>query len=145
MLELFKNYQLIIFDWEGTLAHFGHPIDQLYPETKTVLATLASQNKTLAIATGKGKESLLNSLKAHELMEYFTVIATASEFPAKPEPSMLNHAINYTGSKLSQVLMVGDSTVDVLAAAAAGVDSLLLTRTGAALQCTPTFTAQALI
>lgn len=139
MLKFFAEYELIIFDWEGTLAEFAQPIDKLFPETLILIASLKSLNKQLAIATGKGKDSLQNVLNAYELKADFTVIATASDFVNKPDPAMLEYIISSTGVAKNKTIMVGDSLVDILAANACGIDSVLVNREAVAMQVQPTY------
>lgn len=128
MHRIIEDYKLIIFDWEGTLAEFSHPVDKLFPETRQLLDLLISKDKLLAIATGKSRESLEKTLLAHDLVHTFDIIATASNFPNKPEPAMLSYAINELSILPKQAIMVGDSLVDVIAANAAGIDVCLVNR-----------------
>lgn len=129
MPTIFENYKLIIFDWEGTLAEFSHPVDKLLPETTELLNYLTANKILTAIATGKGKESLYNTLTAHDLVDRFACIASASEFLNKPDPAMLLHILEQLDIAATHALMVGDSLVDLMAAKAAGVDACLVNRT----------------
>ena len=144
MLKFFAEYELIIFDWEGTLAEFAQPIDKLFPETLLLISNLKSRDKKLAIATGKGKESLQNVLNAYDLKEDFTVIATASDFANKPDPAMLEYIIDNTCIARNKTIMVGDSLVDILAANACGIDSVLVNREAVAMQVQPTYEVNSL-
>lgn len=127
MSTIFENYELIIFDWEGTLAFSENMQDHLFPGVKNMLEVL-SKNKKLAIATGKGEQSLLFALEQFNITQLFTVICSASNFNSKPDPAMLLHAMQETNIRAPKTLMVGDSFVDVAAANAAGVDSCLITK-----------------
>lgn len=136
MHKIFERYQLIIFDWEGTLAYSENQSDVLYEESLEVIEALTG--KKLAIATGKPMADLELALEKFELRSKFNVVCSSSNFPSKPDPTMLLFAIDNTNTCPSDCIMVGDSLVDVLAAKAAGVDSCYINRFGIEHDCPAT-------
>ena len=137
MLEIFEKYELVIFDWEGTLASFAHPIDELFPETLNLLSEL--KEKKLAIATGKSKDSLMLCLETHGISDRFDVICSSTDFPSKPCPDMLTYVLTTLSINSDDAIMVGDSLVDILAAQAAKIDSLLINRSSEPCSYKPTY------
>ncbi len=89
-----------------------------------VLQWLNTQNVHLAIATNKSHQGLMHALAQTGLDVIFKVTRTASQAPPKPCPQMLEEIIDVFGVDASQTLMIGDSTNDMLMAAAIGVDAL---------------------
>jgi len=75
----------------------------------------------LAICTNRST-SMDAVLEGFKLTEYFSYVMTAAKasFP-KPHPDPLLRILAYYGIKAEEALFVGDSAVDALAAAAAGV------------------------
>lgn len=190
---MIKNYDLIVFDWDGTiinsidwivdcLMHVGVHFEQevpseqsckdiiglslskamttlfpsvdeqmtvdmvavyrqrymskavtesdLFEDAKTVLNALQNQNKTLAVATGKGRSGLDRALDGTKTRHFFQELRCADTMASKPNPQMLFDIMQSTGIAAERTLMIGDSTLDLLMAQKAEVDSIGIT-TGA--------------
>lgn len=72
------------------------------------------ENYILAIATNKPLELADNSIRELGIKNYFKVITgpeTTGE--AKPDPEMISYIANRTGAKPKEILVVGDSPVDI--------------------------------
>ena len=119
-------YDLIIFDWNGTLSTGMVPQDSdimpLFPGVKEMLADLDNQGIFLGIATMAPKRFLLQQLQAHDIEQHFVAYSCGDQGFAKPHPSVIEHIIQETGVATGRTLMVGDSHSDMLCAHYAGVD-----------------------
>ncbi|MDH5564140.1 MAG: HAD-IA family hydrolase [Nitrospirota bacterium] len=83
---------------------------QHYKERKKVIVTNKSLEYTLCIVDG---------LQARDLFQHIEAPRDTTEL--KPEPVMLERALEVLGADPSQTVMIGDSTNDVRAAQAAGI------------------------
>jgi len=83
---------------------------QHYQERKKVIVTNKSLEYTLCIVDG---------LQARDLFQHIEAPRDTTEL--KPEPVMLERALEVLGAGPSQTVMIGDSTNDVRAAQAAGI------------------------
>ena len=95
----------------------------IYPEVKEALSTLQQRGIKLAVVTNKLTELSEPLLQDIGLYEFFDLIVcgdTASK--PKPDPAPINLCLEQFAYAPEQVLMVGDSETDVLAAQAASVD-----------------------
>jgi HAD superfamily hydrolase (TIGR01549 family) len=82
----------------------------------------------LAIATNRGRESLLPLLEAHGLAALFDVALSAHCVPhAKPHPAMLRRIVAELALDPRGVLMIGDTATDMRMGRAAGVDTCAVT------------------
>lgn len=96
------------------------PAMQPEPGMTQTLAGLSSRFP-LAVATNRGG-SMNDILDHFELAEYFRTVVTSRDVPRpKPYPDMLFEAARRLALDPGQLLFVGDSDLDRLAAAAAGV------------------------
>lgn len=113
--------------WLGErLARFNHtpPSFLLVPGVQRMLkhlqprfplAVISARNRT-------GSEAFLHQFSLHE---YFQQIITAQTCAhTKPYPDPLLHAADQFGLQPSELLMVGDTTVDIVAARKAGAQSI---------------------
>lgn len=84
----------------------------------------------LAIATGKSRDGLDKALQETAAAPYFLTTRTVSECAPKPNPDMVLSICDEFGLHPEAVLVVGDTTHDLLMAANAGADAVAVT-TGA--------------
>jgi len=190
---MIKNYDLIVFDWDGTLANsidwivdclmfvaqeqnlvkpteqackniIGLSVSQamlvlfpkinedvkvamvnsfrrryllksvtpndLFLDTLPVLKELLKLNKTLAIATGKGKLGLDRALDGTATRHFFQHLRCADVMESKPSPHMLFDIMQASKISADKTIMIGDSSLDLVMANNAGVASVGVT-TGA--------------
>lgn len=114
---------------------FGHfygenvcNISQLYPNVKETLETLKAQGYILAVVTNKPTKHVLPVLKAFEIDHLFSEALGGQSLPAiKPHPAPLYYLCGKFGLYPHEMLFVGDSKNDILAAKAAGCKSVGLT------------------
>jgi len=95
--------------------------EPLFGGALAVLDRLEADGFLLGIATGKAKRGLLAVLDRHGLTERFATLQTGDMGPGKPHPAMLERAIAETGVAAGDVVMVGDTSFDMLMARSAGV------------------------
>ncbi|WP_221795049.1 HAD-IA family hydrolase [Oceanobacter mangrovi] len=97
---------------------------QLFDGAEQLLASLQSQGKLLAVATGKSRRGLDRILDDLKLGHRFVITRCADETRSKPDPLMLREILAELNVAPEEALMVGDTTYDLDMAAAAGVDSV---------------------
>lgn len=94
----------------------------LFPGVKEVLDYLVERGISIAIATSKPTPIALAVVKHSELAAYPIKIQGTDNFPAKPAPDVIRKVLQ---SFLNiEALMVGDRIEDILAARAAGINSI---------------------
>lgn len=98
--------------------------EPLYPGTIDVLQGLEQNGWILGIATGKGLRGLVLTLDAHGIKERFVTLQTADRAQGKPNPDMMLRAMEETGARPRDTVMVGDTTFDMEMARAGGVHAV---------------------
>ena len=124
-----NRFDLLIFDWEGTLANAARPKKvyegaELFAGVELGIKNLKRQGYLLCIATGKGKKSLNQALVDNNLKDYFLISKTADDCFSKPHPQMILEILNFTMVDSKRALMIGDSVCDLEMAKNAGIPSL---------------------
>ena len=95
---------------------------RLFDSTKPAVTRLLAAGMTLGIVSTKFRYRINEVLRREGLEEAFAIIVGGEDVSDhKPDPSGLNAAIAGLGRSLSEVLYVGDSTVDAETARRAGV------------------------
>ena len=127
MQELFpqeptKWNQLVADYQEQYRAHLGD--EQLFDGVIPMLVKLKQSGYTLAVATGKSRAGLDRVLKLFELEELFATTRTADEARSKPDPDMLEQILRELNFTAEKAVMIGDSSLDIHMANAAGIDAL---------------------
>jgi phosphoglycolate phosphatase len=92
----------------------------LFPGTLDMLRALKARNHWLAVATGKGRRGLDESIAHAALKEVFDSTRTADETASKPNPLMLQELMQEFDVEPGRTLMIGDTTHDLLMALNAG-------------------------
>lgn len=108
---------------EKSLTYHHH---QLFPYVKEGLAILRNQGIRLGIVSNQLRDLVMLSLKVHNMEDMFDVIVTRNDvMEVKPSPIPIFQAINKLNVLSEQVIMVGDTNVDMLSASQAYVKSIL--------------------
>jgi phosphoglycolate phosphatase len=94
---------------------------KLFDGVIDMLDALASQGATLAVATGKSRVGLNRALTTTDLHKRFAATRCAGETFGKPHPGMLLELMDELMVSPDRVVMVGDTSHDLLMAANAGV------------------------
>ncbi|CAM3565006.1 Phosphoglycolate phosphatase [Vibrio aerogenes CECT 7868] len=106
----------------------GHRLSQLYAGVKDTLVKLHQEGFTLAVVTNKPSHFVPEILQQHQIADYFSDVIGGDDFEKrKPDPMALNWLLDKYGLKPKQMMMVGDSKNDILAARNAGCHSFGLT------------------
>ncbi len=88
--------------------------------TREMLASLDGRFR-LAVVTTRARPEALSFLQQQDLERYFPVVVTRLDvWRMKPHPEPVRRAAQLLGVNTERCLMVGDTTVDVLAARRAG-------------------------
>jgi phosphoglycolate phosphatase len=96
----------------------------LFDGVLPLLGELRQRSHHLAVATGKSRSGLNAALRAVQLHGLFDASRTADETAGKPHPRMLQELMREFGLEPARVLMVGDTTHDLLMARNAGCASV---------------------
>ena len=89
-----------------------------------MLHALKAKGHKLAVATGKSRRGLDESLKSAALKGLFDASRTADETAGKPHPKMLNELLAQFAVPAERLLMIGDTTHDLQMAVNAGCPSV---------------------
>lgn len=101
---------------------------QLFPHVKETLATLAQHNLPMAIITNKPTPFIAPLLESLGISEYFSLVLGGDDVKEKkPHPAPLYLTMGMFGIHKEELLFVGDSRNDILAAQAAGCPCVGLT------------------
>ncbi len=115
---------------EAYKKHWARHVDDIsfFPGTMAMLQALKARGNKLAVATGKSRrgldEVLQRELGGVRLSSVFDASRTADETAGKPDPMMLRELMEELGVKPERMLMIGDTTHDLLLARNAGVASV---------------------
>ena len=101
---------------------------RLYPGCEELLKALKARSIPMALCTNKPTEATHIIMNELGIADYFDVIVGGtSGFPKKPDPRAVNHILSELDVKAENVLMIGDSKVDLGAARNVGAPIALMT------------------
>lgn len=101
---------------------------RLYPHVREVLGELRRGGVRLAVVTNKEQAFTQLVLQQHGLAPLLDAVLSGDTAPAKkPDPAGLRACMAAFGVQPAQSLLVGDSSIDVAAARAAGVPAWAVT------------------
>jgi len=105
---------------------------ELFPDVLRTLSTLADRGLVLALLTNGPSDGQRTKLEATGLLKVFEHIFISEEIgAAKPSIQAFQRVAGYLGLSVSDCLMVGDALdIDVRGAQAAGMEAMLLARSG---------------
>ncbi|MCM1129400.1 MAG: HAD-IA family hydrolase [Oxalobacter formigenes] len=92
----------------------------LFDGVTAMLEDLVSREYLLAVATGKSRQGLNRAMKETGTSRFFQATRTIDEAPSKPHPAMLCDLAEELGIDMRHILMIGDTTHDLLMASNAG-------------------------
>jgi phosphoglycolate phosphatase len=99
----------------------------LFKHAMPLLDKLRSQNKVLAIATGKGRSGLERVMHESDTKHFFSASRCAQENLSKPDPQMLNSLLAELNFTAKDAVMIGDTRHDLEMARRAGIDAIGVT------------------
>lgn len=116
--ELFPVARDLFF---GAYAQANGRNSRIYPGVQTALDWYREQDAAMAVVTNKPAAFTDQLLTQLGLAGYFSVVVAGDTLAEKkPSPAPLLYACEQLGHEAAKSLMVGDSSVDVAAARAAG-------------------------
>ncbi|CCG88867.1 phosphoglycolate phosphatase [Erwinia piriflorinigrans] len=111
--------------------HYAHSADggsQLYPGVKQTLASLAERAVPMALVTNKPTPFVAPLLQSLGIADYFSLVIGGDDVVAKkPHPAPLFLVLGKMGLLPGELVFVGDSRNDILAAQAAGCPCIGMT------------------
>ena len=106
-----------LFDWIGErlIALTRRYIDHIQPaaDLKQLLKELTDRGLVLGVATADDYETTILCLKKLQVEKYLGFIGTSDRYEKKPNPSMLEAFCKQFKLKPGEVVVVGDTTVDL--------------------------------
>jgi phosphoglycolate phosphatase len=96
----------------------------LFDGVREIIVSLKEAGYFVGVATGKSRVGLDRALDASGLRPLFDATRCADECRSKPDPQMLWDLADVLGVRNERILMIGDTTHDLLMAANAGAASL---------------------
>lgn len=103
-------------------ANFGKT--RLFPGVVSTLEHLNKRGYRMAIATGKSRKGLDNSLRDTGISDFFHYSRCSDESVSKPHPQMLIDIMNELDYTADQTAMIGDSEYDIQMAHGAGASPI---------------------
>ncbi|GAM56143.1 phosphoglycolate phosphatase [Vibrio ishigakensis] len=114
-------------EFDHFYAECGHNESHLYPTVKNTLEQLFAEGYQLAIVTNKPGQFVPDILEQHQIAHLFVEVVGGDALPKrKPDPMPLEYLMDKYGMAHNQMILVGDSKNDVLAAKNAGIGSVAL-------------------
>lgn len=98
---------------------------ELYENVVNLLEVVRGKGiKTAIVTTAKG-ESIYPAINNYNLKEYFNAVLTAEDvIKHKPDPEIVNKAIELLSATKDETLIIGDGPKDVAAGKAAGITTV---------------------
>lgn len=119
-----EGFTFFVRYYREHLSDFTRP----YPETEAGLGLLKSLGIPLVVVTNKNEVFAVELLQQLGLADYFSLILGGDSLSEKkPSPLPLLHAAEVLNIDPANMMMVGDSKNDILAAKAAGCLSVAVT------------------
>lgn len=99
-----------------------------YEGVEELLATLQESGFMIAVASNKYHSATLLLMRSYfPDIRFVSVLGQRDGVPRKPHPAIVHEIVAQAGVSSDEVLYVGDSDVDMLTAAAAGVEGVGVT------------------
>jgi pyrophosphatase PpaX len=99
---------------------------ELFPEVNTLLHACRARGMQIALVTSAPRLIIDDVLPRLEIDEHFDCIVAADDVKNfKPHPEPIHQALSKLERQPSEAIMIGDSTVDILAGKAAGTATAL--------------------
>jgi HAD superfamily hydrolase (TIGR01509 family) len=105
------------------------PKVRAFPHTRELLQRMHDQGLKLIVATSSKQEELnkLLNIIGPNVSKLFTQETTSSDAPqSKPDPEVMDVALQKSGSRPDEVIMIGDTAFDIEAATKAGIKTIAL-------------------
>lgn len=116
----------LVVRYRRTYLDEGTPLLQPFPGVADALERLHAIGKKSLVVSNKGIDAIHRSLERNQLSALVDmVLAEQSGLPAKPDPALFTEHISprYGGITKRQMLMIGDTELDILFAKSAGISA----------------------
>ena len=107
-----SKVQHIVFDHDGTLVDTSTYKKELFSGILEVLEFLKSRDIICHIWTARNRASTVEILRSLAIIDHFHALACSPEMNAKPSPEGIESLL--IDSKPSEVMVIGDSLVDMI-------------------------------
>ena len=122
-----EEVEAIVADFLSLYAANPVRLTKPFPGAIELLEQLQDQGLTLAICTNKPRVTTDPVLDALDLERYFEMICCGNEVPhQKPDARHIEHMMTELSLDVSDVVMIGDSDNDLLAADGANLRSIMV-------------------
>lgn len=116
-------------DWAVVMRSFNYhyencagSLSRPYPDVLDTLAALAGRGVKRAVVTNKEGRFTEKILRTHGLEQSFDMVVSGDTYPVKkPDPLVIYNCLQGCNQAAADALFVGDSSIDVETARAAGV------------------------
>jgi phosphoglycolate phosphatase len=122
-----KQVEAILAQYQYQYIEGNNTPTPLFDNALNLLTQLRSNNKLLAVATGKGRTGLNRVLDISKTNDFFHTTRCAKEMPSKPNPEMLTSILTELNVAPHEAIMIGDTSHDLKMAQNAGIDSIGVT------------------
>ena len=96
----------------------------LFKNVKETLSEIYKRKIKMAVASSKGKKSLINILNKHKIFDYFSFVAGEEDIKnKKPAPDIINLILKNLNYKPTECLFIGDTVYDIKTGQNAGIDT----------------------
>ena len=114
----------------------------VFPHTMEILTYLQVKSYVLHLITNGFEQTQWKKIRNSGIDKYFTeVITSEASNSMKPEPQIFAYALQKSGAKLDESIMIGDNLeADIQGAMNAGMDNIFVNHTQAITELNPTFT-----
>ena len=119
-----NKFDLIIFDWDGTLINSIDWITNCLQQAAAQCDCAIPESQVAKDVIGLSIKKAMQALQATETEDLFRITRCADETASKPDPRMLHEIIQHTNAAKERTLMVGDSIHDLQMALNAHISAI---------------------
>ena len=119
-----EQIESLVITYKEEYLHLDKTPSVLFDGIIDVFDSLTQRGIPIAIATGKARVGLERLIAQANVGHYFCDSMTADEAHSKPHPQMIDNLIARQNVTKDQVIMIGDSALDLTMANNAGVKSI---------------------
>ena len=102
------------------------PMPPTFAGARAALGQFNEWGIKLAVCTNKPEAAARDVLDRTQLIHFLDVVVGADAAPLKPDPAMINQALDALGVDVGATVLIGDSEVDVATAHAAHLPVVLM-------------------
>ena len=124
-VDMIHNYHSEIA--QGLRQPPERPPEVLFPGVIELLDELEADGYLLAVVTSRSNRRFLELIDKTGLGGRFITVKTADQGPGKPNPFLLQAAMQEAGVDIADTVMIGDTTYDVMTGRNAGTGAIGVT------------------